>query len=139
MSDAPATETGWPGKRFGMPQTGPRSMARFGRRLAALIIDWAFATIVSLIFFSTGPWQTDPLITLVIFAFSQIVGLILLGGGLGHVILRMRVLPLRGRYVGLWRPFVRTILLCLAIPALIVDNDGRGLHDVAAGTVLVRI
>jgi uncharacterized RDD family membrane protein YckC len=33
---------------------------------------------------------------------------------------------------------VRTVLLCLVIPAFIWDRDGRGLHDKAAGTVVVR-
>jgi hypothetical protein len=33
---------------------------------------------------------------------------------------------------------VRTVLLCLAVPALIWDRDQRGLHDKAAQTVLVR-
>jgi hypothetical protein len=33
---------------------------------------------------------------------------------------------------------VRTVLLCLLIPAFITDRDQRGLHDRAAGTVLVR-
>ena len=33
----------------------------------------------------------------------------------------------------------RTVLLCLAIPALIWDRDQRGLHDKAAQTVLVRL
>jgi hypothetical protein len=47
--------------------------------------------------------------------------------------------PLAGGYLGLWRPLVRTLLLCLGIPALIWDRDQRGLHDKAAGTVLVRV
>jgi hypothetical protein len=33
----------------------------------------------------------------------------------------------------------RTALLCIAIPALIWDRDGRGLHDRLARTVEVRI
>jgi uncharacterized RDD family membrane protein YckC len=33
---------------------------------------------------------------------------------------------------------LRTALLMLLIPALISDRDGRGLHDRAAGTVVVR-
>jgi len=33
---------------------------------------------------------------------------------------------------------VRSALLCLVIPAVVWDRDGRGLHDTAAGTVLVR-
>jgi len=32
----------------------------------------------------------------------------------------------------------RTILLVLAIPALIWDRDDRGLHDKVAGTVVIR-
>ena len=43
-----------------------------------------------------------------------------------------------GAWVGLWRPIVRTVLLVLVIPAVIWDADQRGLHDKAAGTVLVR-
>ena len=33
---------------------------------------------------------------------------------------------------------VRTVLLCLAIPAVVTDSSGRGLHDKLAGTVIVR-
>ena len=40
--------------------------------------------------------------------------------------------------IGLLRAALRTLLLCLLIPALIWDRDGRGLHDKAAGTVVVR-
>jgi uncharacterized RDD family membrane protein YckC len=40
--------------------------------------------------------------------------------------------------VGFARGAVRTALLCLVIPAVVWDADGRGLHDKAAGTVIVR-
>jgi len=36
------------------------------------------------------------------------------------------------------RALVRGLLLCLAVPPLIVGQDGRGLHDRAAGTRVVR-
>ncbi|MGX1157392.1 hypothetical protein RKD39_004970 [Streptomyces albogriseolus] len=39
--------------------------------------------------------------------------------------------PLRG--------LLRSVLLCLAIPALVWDRDGRGLHDRLARTVEVRV
>jgi hypothetical protein len=48
------------------------------------------------------------------------------------------VVPLTGGYLGLWRPFARTALLCVVIPAVIWDRDQRGLHDRLIGTVLVR-
>jgi uncharacterized RDD family membrane protein YckC len=34
---------------------------------------------------------------------------------------------------------VRTLLLCLFVPAVVVGRDGRGLHDLAAGTRIVRL
>ena len=50
----------------------------------------------------------------------------------------MRVVPIAGGWVGLWRPIVRTLLLVIVVPALIWDSDQRGFHDKVAGTVLVR-
>jgi hypothetical protein len=38
----------------------------------------------------------------------------------------------------MWRPIVRTLLLIVVIPAVVWDADQRGLHDKAAGTVLIR-
>ena len=33
----------YPGQRLGLPQTGPRSIAGMGRRIAALFVDWMIA------------------------------------------------------------------------------------------------
>jgi uncharacterized RDD family membrane protein YckC len=49
------------------------------------------------------------------------------------------VVRLDGRPPGLWRAALRTALLLLLVPALVWDRDGRGLHDKAAGTVLVHV
>jgi len=129
----------WPGDRLGLPEAGPRSIARFGRRVAAIFIDWAIAYGLSLVLFPVAAWQTDPLITLGIFAALQAILLILFGGSIGHLVLRLRLVPMKGGYLGVWRPIVRTVLLCLVIPAVIWDRDQRGLHDLAAGTMLVRV
>ncbi|WP_414172416.1 RDD family protein [Clavibacter tessellarius] len=43
-----------------------------------------------------------------------------------------------GRVRLLWRPALRTVLLCLVVPAVVWNADQRGLHDVFSGTVLVR-
>ncbi|MFZ2963279.1 MAG: RDD family protein [Rhodoglobus sp.] len=128
---APASD--WPGKRLGLPESGPRSIARLGRRIAALTIDWAAAVLISVAFF-----RYDPLATLGVFAVAQVVFLLTTGGSVGHLLLGMRVVPVRGGYLGWWRPFARTALLCLVIPAAIWDRDQRGMHDRAIGTVLVR-
>ena len=142
MTDSAAAdraEPRWPGERLGLPETGPRSIARFGRRLGALAIDWAIAWILSVAFFPEGPWQPNSWATLAIFAVAQVLFLAVVNGSVGHLLLRMRVVPVVPARLGLWRPVVRTLLLCLAIPALIWDRDQRGLHDRAAGTMLVRV
>jgi hypothetical protein len=129
----------WPGQRLGLPETGPRSIARLGRRVAALFIDWAIAWVISAAFFAEDPFQPNAWATLAVFAVEQLVFLWTLNGSIGHLLLRMRVVPVRPARLGLWRPVVRTALLCLAIPALIWDRDQRGLHDQLAGTMLVRV
>ncbi|HTL41867.1 MAG TPA: RDD family protein [Pseudolysinimonas sp.] len=129
----------WPGQRLGLPESGPRSIARFGPRVAAIFIDWAIAWVISAAFFADGPFQPNAWATLAVFAVEQLVFLWTLNGSIGHLLLRMRVVPVRPARLGLWRPMVRTALLCLAIPALIWDRDQRGLHDQLAGTMLVRV
>lgn len=131
-------ENRWPGERLGLPQAGPCSVGRLGRRILALAIDWALAYLISLAFFSAAPWQTDPFITLGLFAAEQTVFLWIFAGSAGHLVCGLRVVPLQPGWIGWWRPIVRTLLLCLFIPAVIWDRDQRGLHDLAAGTVLVR-
>jgi uncharacterized RDD family membrane protein YckC len=49
------------------------------------------------------------------------------------------VVRLDGRPVGLLWSLVRTLLLVLVIPALVWDRDYRGLHDRAAGTVVINV
>lgn len=127
------SENLYPGQRLGMPAEGRGSIARPGRRIAALAIDWACAVLVSIAFFSY-----DALATTAVFAIVQVVFLPTLGGSPGHRILGLRLQRVYGGWVGLWRPIVRTALLVLVIPAVIWDPDQRGLHDKAAGTVLVR-
>lgn len=95
-------------------------------------MDWGLSLLVSAGFFHYDPW-----VTLAIFAITQVVFLFLMNGSIGHLIFGMRVVPLSGGWVGAWRPIVRTLALCLLVPALIWDLDQRGLHDKAAGTVLV--
>ncbi|MFZ7087893.1 RDD family protein [Curtobacterium sp. RRHDQ10] len=131
----PASE--WPGRELGLPATGPRSVGRIGRRVGAIAIDWAMATLICVLIGQYGT-KLGGFVTLAVFAVLQIVFQALLSGSFGHVCVGLRVVPLRGGYIGVVRPIVRTVLLCVVIPAVIFDRDQRGLHDRAAGTVLVR-
>ncbi|HWH26964.1 MAG TPA: RDD family protein [Pseudolysinimonas sp.] len=132
-------EQQWPGERLGLPQSGPRSIARLGPRLGAILVDWAVASLISVAFFRTGPWQTDPFVTLGIFAALQLVFLVILNGSPGHLVFRMRLVPVRPGRLRIWQAALRTLLLCFAIPAFMWNRDQRGLHDLAARTMLVRV
>ncbi|MBK0418082.1 RDD family protein [Leucobacter sp. CSA1] len=126
----------WPGERLGLPETGPRSVARLGRRALALCIDWAIAALPAYLLIG-GPqaswWQYG------IFLAMQVIFIPTLGGSIGHRICGMRVVPIAGGWVGPWRPVLRTVLLALVIPVLVWDSDQRGFHDKIAGTVLIRM
>ncbi|MDQ1564462.1 MAG: hypothetical protein QOI14_1413 [Actinomycetota bacterium] len=135
MSTAARASTDWPGKRLGLPNAGPRSIARLGRRLIAVAIDWGIAYGIIHVFF----WPDSVgLKTLALFGVMQVLFLLVLNGSIGHLITGLRVVPVVPGYLGYWRPFVRTFLVCLFIPAVIYDKDQRGLHDRWAGTILVR-
>jgi uncharacterized RDD family membrane protein YckC len=123
----------YPGQRLGLPPTGPGSVARIPRRLGALAIDWAATVLIAIAFF-----DYEPLATMAVFAVIHVLFIPTIGGSPGHRILGMRLQLEGGGWTGLWRPIVRTLLLVLVIPAVIWDPDQRGLHDRAAGTVLVR-
>ncbi len=123
----------WPGQRLGLPATGSRSVGRFGRRLGAIAIDWAIAVVISAAFFSY-----EPLVTLLIFVGLQVLMTIVVNASIGHALLGLRVVPMEGGLLGVWRPIVRALLIALVIPAMVWDDNNRGLHDRASRTILLR-
>jgi uncharacterized RDD family membrane protein YckC len=74
------------------------------------------------------------------FAVHVLVATALTGQSLGKLVLGIRVVRLEDRAgpPGFLPAAIRTALLMLVIPAVIIDRDGRGLHDKAAGTLVVR-
>ena len=96
-------------------------------------MDWAIATAIGWLFFGG-----DALAILAVFAVLQVIFISTVSGSVGHLLLGMRVVPVNPKWIGVLRPLARTVLLCLVIPAFIWDKDERGLHDLLAGTVLVR-
>lgn len=129
----PRAPSQWPGERWGLPFGGPGSIGRPGRRILALIVDWALAYSAAYLLTDTTGFSISAM-----FVVLQIIFIPTLGGSLGHRLLGLRVVALRGGWVGLWRPVVRSLLLALVIPAAVWDSDQRGFHDKLAGTVLVR-
>jgi hypothetical protein len=130
-------EGAYRGQRLGLPESGPGSLAPQGRRLGALVVDWAIALLLTVAFgwrtsSAQGQWGT-----IAIFGAEHLVLLSLLGFTVGKRIFGLRVGKLGGALTPL-HVVVRTLLLLLVIPAVVWDRDGRGLHDRAAGTVEVR-
>lgn len=142
------------GERLGLPDDGPGSLAPLGRRVVALVIDWVACLAISGAFFASVPdafllSRGNPLATLGIFALENVLLVGSIGHTLGHRLLGLRVrrvFPGQARAEAGWATMApgflsalaRTLLLCLAIPAVVWDSDGRGLHDRVAGTAIVR-
>ena len=122
--------------RLGLPEAGSGSLASLARRAVALVVDWAVASFVAYLFGLDRSWGP-----LAVFALENVLLVSTLGYTIGHRLLGLQVRVLgapTGAWVGFGRGAVRTALLCLVIPAVVWDRDGRGLHDKAAGTVIVR-
>lgn len=103
--------------------------------MPALIIDWFASMGVSALFFDSSSWAT-----LGVFAVENLLLVATIGTTLGHRLLGLvvRRLDRERPFVGFGAAALRSALLCLVIPPVIWDRDGRGLHDKAARTVLVR-
>lgn len=136
---AAGVDLGYPGERLGLPEEGSGSVARFGRRIGALVIDWMIGTwaIAQLLFrvdVSQNVW-----VPMAIFAVQYLLLVGFMGQTFGHRLTGIRVAAMDGGNPRLFPVLVRTILLCLAVPALIFDRDHRGLHDRVSNTVVVRM
>jgi len=130
---APSDRPTYPGEWFGLPEDGPRSVAGMGRRVVALLIDWAVCTLIAVALFHDQYW------TLVVFAVQDYLLTALAGITLGKRLAGIRVARLDGKPVGLLWGLVRTVLLLTVIPPLVTDHDLRGLHDRAANTIVIRL
>jgi uncharacterized RDD family membrane protein YckC len=123
-----------------MPREGRGSMGRFGRRLVGVVMDWALCQLLAYGLFDKafGVAGAGSFLPLAVFAAENLLLVGTLGSTIGHRIVGLRVLSTDGRAARPLQVLVRTVLLCLFLPAMFWDKDGRGLHDKAAGTVIVR-
>ncbi|MFE5908039.1 RDD family protein [Streptomyces wedmorensis] len=130
---------GYRGQQLGLPEEGPGSIARPGRRIGALSVDWALCMLIAYGLVTdgysqaTGNWALGILLVLSVLTVGTV------GSTPGKRLFGLRVVSASGGRLGLGRVAVRSLLVCLALPALIWDRDGRGLHDRLSGAVQVRI
>ena len=115
------------------------------RRLGALLIDWIVAALSAVtlagVSYPPAPLDEDPSQTFIIIGFFIAeVGILtgLVGRSIGKRVLGMRIENPDGRPIGIPRALLRTVLLCIVLPAIVMTDDKRGIHDLAAGSRVVR-
>lgn len=141
VDNAPDTASAYPGQRLGLPREGRGSLASWRARIGALIIDWAACMAVAVGFFGTGVltgggWRAWMILT-VFFVESTVLSW-LAGGSFGQLLSRIAVMRLDMKPLGLPRALLRAFMVSLALPALVISTDRRGLQDLAAGTVVIN-
>ncbi|MFF9847543.1 RDD family protein [Streptomyces litmocidini] len=129
---------GYRGEQLGLPEEGPGSIARPGRRLGALAVDWALCILIAYGLITDGYRQATGNWALLILFVLAVLTVGTVGSTPGKRLFGLRVVSVNGGRLGLFRVAIRSLLVCLAIPALIWDRDGRGLHDRLSGAVQVR-
>lgn len=131
---------GYRGKRLGLPEDGPNSLAPTGRRLVALLIDWLLSYLIAFAFIGQGDLNATGtnMGTLAVFAAANLLLVSTLGYTVGKRLLGLRVVSVTQPNLTPLAVVVRTVLLCLVLPAAVYDRDGRGFHDKAVGTAVVR-
>lgn len=135
---------GYPGETLGLPEHGPGSLARMGRRSAALLVDWLVAYGLAVLGTALGlvPLTLLSTAVMVIWLVLGATAVRLFGFTPGQFIPGLLVVPVDARpgrpQVGFGRAIMRGALIALIIPAFFVDADGRGLQDRLTGTAVVR-
>jgi uncharacterized RDD family membrane protein YckC len=114
-------------------QVASWQIATLQRRFGALLVDWLLCLLIAG-FLDRFPNNWAPLVLVVEYAFF----LGLFGQTPGMRLARIACVSIvDGRPVGIPRAFLRGLLLALFVPALIMDRQRRGLHDRAAGTIVI--
>ena len=119
--------------------------ATWARRILALVVDWFASTfVVILLLGGVDEWsgsRSAGFLVLAVFVLESALFTALSGGSFGQVATRLRVVRENGdpRPIGPLKALVRQVLIALVIPPLVYQPDGRGLHDLAAGSAVVTL
>ena len=119
--------------------------ATWARRILALAVDWFACTLVVILLVGgLEGWAGDQesgFYVLAVFVLESAVFTALSGGSFGQVATRLRVVRESGdpRPLPPHLALLRQVLVALVIPPLVYRPDGRGLHDLAAGSAVVTL
>ncbi|MEJ3659296.1 RDD family protein [Actinomycetes bacterium KLBMP 9759] len=132
---------GYPGEKYGLPERGVSSVAGLGRRFVALALDWLIGYLIAALVSGPDP-LTNPSFSwtvLGIWFLLTAVPVAIFGASAGMTALGIRVASLdSAAVIGVPRALLRTALTALVLPPLARDSDGRGWHDRATRTIVVR-
>ena len=137
----PDAEQLYPGQRLGFPEHGRGSLATWGQRLTALVLDWAIsmglATLITwgAVLNGIGPERFG---IMVVFFLEKSVFTALTGSSLGQTIVGIGVTRIDGTAIPWWAAVVRTLMICLVIPAAVIGEDRRSLNDMMLRAVVVK-
>ena len=133
-------EFGYPGERLGLAKSGAGSAAKFGRRIPALALDWFAAILVTNLVFSDLVYGEGDFgaVVLAVFALEVTILTATTGSSFGYKILGLRLVSVSAAPLNFLKVLARTALLCLVIPAMIWDRDGRGMHDKIIGSIVMK-
>jgi RDD family len=113
----------------------PGQPAELGRRFGALVVDWILCVLASGLFARPLTQGWAPLLVLIA-EYGFFLGLF--GVTPGMFVARIRCVRVSdGGPLGIPRALLRGVLLALIVPALIMDENRRGLHDKAANSIVV--
>ncbi|MFN2536560.1 MAG: RDD family protein [Mycobacteriales bacterium] len=135
---------GWLGKPLGLPREGENSIAPFSTRALAFVLDILASSLVGALITSQldqPSGTTKQLVAYGVLFVEYVLGVALLGQTFGMRLMGLKVLRLKdvSRVPGVLPALLRTLPLLLSIGlAGFFTREGRGFHDLAAGTVVVR-
>ena len=112
--------------------------AEFGRRLFAVLLDGLMSDAVAHLVTRNTTQGVRLLLPTVVFFVEVAFLTALQGASAGQRLVRLQVVDAAtGGRLPTGRSILRTLLICLVIPALFT-KEGRGYHDCLAGSVVVK-
>ena len=109
----------------------PLPIASNWQRAQAITIDWIGSLFVATLLSDTS-W------TLLIFFFQVAILTALTGSSAGQKLRGIRIIDVNTlQNIAPLGALLRTFLICLVIPAVVQNKEGRGLHDLATKSAAV--